>query len=170
MPPGFELASVAERRPLPGALAPFREPALDRAGMRVAGIISDGLRGDLWVGDTARGTVTRLTHDSPAASPVWSSDGQHVIYSAAASGPFNLWVADAGAPSSRRLLTSPAHQFASSVTVSGQVVFTQIDPETRGDIWMAEADGRITPLVKTAFDERAGAVSPDGRWLGVPLG
>jgi serine/threonine-protein kinase len=163
--PVLDLANAGGRGPLPAALTPFGQPALDREALHVAGVISDGLKGDLWIGDPVRGTATRLTHDAPAAAPIWSTDGQHVIYSAAADGPFNLWIADAGAPSSRRLLTSRAHQFASSVTASGLVVFTQIDPETRGDIWMTEGDGRVTPLVKTAFDERAGAISPDGRWL-----
>jgi hypothetical protein len=57
------------------------------------------------------------------------------------------------------------HQFATDVSASGEVVFTQIEAATRGDVWLRSADGRLTPVVRTAFDERGGVLSPDGGWL-----
>jgi hypothetical protein len=44
-------------------------------------------------------------------------------------------------------------------------VFTQVDPVRRGDIWLRTPDGHLTSVVQTAFDERDGTISPDGRWL-----
>jgi serine/threonine-protein kinase len=152
-------------RPLAANFARMSEESLDPDGRRLAGIISDGLRSDLWVGDLSRGTMTRITNSFSVASPVWRPDGKQLVFSGAPQGIYHLWTADPGSPSAVRLLTGARHQFASDVTADGQVVFTQIDPASSGDVWVRRADGRIEALVKTPFDERDGVMSPDGRWL-----
>jgi hypothetical protein len=163
--PQLELVRGSTSQPLTDAHSRMSEIALDQTGQRLAGIISDGLRPDLWIGDVVRRTMTRLTNTHPAAAPVWSRDGRQIVFSAIEGGSFNLWSADPASPSATRVLTSTMHQFASDVTSAGEIVFTQVDPATRGDIWIRRSDGQLAALVKTAFDERDGAVSPDRRWL-----
>ena len=43
----------------------------------------------------------------------------------------------------------------------------QDGPKTGGDLMVLALDGarRMTPLIQTAFNERNGEISPDGRWL-----
>jgi Tol biopolymer transport system component len=165
-PTRFEVVRGQDALEAASALAKMREAVPDGNARRLAGIISDGgLRGDLWVGEPARGTLTRVTHAYPAASPVWSRDGRSLVFSAAADGPFNLWRADPEAPVATRLLSSRSHQFASDVGRAGEIVFTQIDSATRGDIYVRAPDGRVAPLVQTNFDERDGVISPGGEWL-----
>jgi DNA-binding winged helix-turn-helix (wHTH) protein/Tol biopolymer transport system component len=163
--PQIELVGASGGRSLGASLVPLRQPALDKDALRAAGVISDGLRPDLWVADIRRGTMTRLSNQYPAAAPAWNADGQSIVFSAAAEGAYNLWVAETSGPGLRRLVTSAAHQFPSAVSPGGDVVFTQIDGATRGDIWLRTKEGRVTPLVRTPFDEREAAISPDGRWL-----
>ena len=61
-------------------------------GTRVAvSIDAEGNR-DVWVGETTRGTLTRLTSD-PAGDgfPVWSPDGQRVVFRSERDGELGLY-------------------------------------------------------------------------------
>jgi serine/threonine-protein kinase len=47
------------------------------------------------------------------------------------------------------------------------LAFTDIDPSTRGDIWVLSLEGewRARPLVQTPASEAGGVFSTDGRWI-----
>ncbi|MDA2925579.1 hypothetical protein MYX65_13185, partial [Acidobacteria bacterium AH-259-L09] len=83
-----------------GAVTPFLEeprtyssPALSPDGGRLALQINTGTNVDVWVSETERGTMTRLTFDSaPDLIPIWSPDGQRVAFSSSRDGgQFNLF-------------------------------------------------------------------------------
>lgn len=47
------------------------------------------------------------------------------------------------------------------------LLFRSQDPVTQSDLWVLPLDGDRTPRIflKTPFDERTGAFSPDGKWV-----
>ena len=150
---------------LPSPCERWRQVRLHSAGGQLAGISVDGPRSELWIAHAGRGTTSRLISDRPAAVPVWASDGRSLVVSVTSDGPYNLWAVDTGGSAPRRLLSAPAHQFASDVRPDGSVVFTQVGARTRGDIWRRDAGGKLEALIRTPFDDRGGIVSPDGRLL-----
>jgi len=54
--------------------------ALSPDGNRAAVTRVDRDLRSLWLVEFARGTMTRLTFDDPAQSPVWSPDGSEIVF------------------------------------------------------------------------------------------
>ena len=65
-----------------GEPAPYRNPRLSPDGKRVAVELVDGSGNrDIWILDLARSAPLRFTFDPGRdASPVWSSDGRHIVW------------------------------------------------------------------------------------------
>jgi serine/threonine-protein kinase len=124
---------------------------------------------ELWLLDLTRDIPKRVTFGTENTSPAWAPDGKRFVWASDRSGPFNLFMSSIDHPSViERLTTGPVDQLAGNWTPDGgQVVYSQDDSETRGDIWAVDTDtGRQTrEIVRTRFDERSPALSPDGRLL-----
>ena len=45
------------------------------------------------------------------------------------------------------------------------LVFVEIDPDTRSDIWIMTGDGEASPLLASEFGESYPGLSPDAQWL-----
>jgi eukaryotic-like serine/threonine-protein kinase len=128
---------------------------------------------DLWAWDLARLTLTRLTF-TPSLDlyPVWTPDGQRLLFSSGLPGPGggrNLFMqATDGTGAAERLTTSPNPQNASAVTPDGtRLLFSELTPQTGEDVMQVTLTGThtVTPLVHTPATERNGIVSPDGHWV-----
>ena len=125
---------------------------------------------DLWLWDLARTTLTRATSDAAYDGyPVWTPDGQRVVFSSERAGARNLFgqAAD-GTGAVERLSESPNQQVATAISPDGRrLIFTETAPKTGDDVMQLALDGRhrVTPLVQSPFAERNGIISPDGRWL-----
>jgi DNA-binding winged helix-turn-helix (wHTH) protein len=136
-------------------------------GSRVAGISGS----EIWTGDVARGTTTRLTHGGTNVSPVWSSDGSAVYYASATGGAFQTWIRDSSSTSAAKLVLSAAarhrHTFPTSTSRDGRLMaYTESGGPTRGDVKVVQlSSGATVASIETAFDETNGALSPDGRFL-----
>lgn len=120
----------------------------------------------IWLVDLLRGSSTRF---SSGVNPVWSPDGNSVVFSSNKDGPFDLYrrVAD-GAKDAELLLKSDEDKYATSWSRDGRfLLYTSQDSKTRGDIWVLPMDGdkKPIPFLVTEFDERAAKFSPDGRWV-----
>jgi Tol biopolymer transport system component len=168
-----------------GKFTPLREtpgdylnPAFSPDGKRLALDINEGKRRDIWVYESERGTLARLTFAGEAnGAPVWTPDGERIVYSSQEKGGvYNLWWIRAdGAGDAQRLTESKRPQFAGSWRPDGKVLaFFQLNPSTSADIMTLPIEGdeksgwkpgEPKPFVNSFFDERGPAVSPDGRWL-----
>ena len=124
----------------------------------------DGPRTDVRVVDIERGAVIRLTHDGVNTSPVWSPDGRRLFVARRESAAFQLASIDPDTGGIARLPSLPHHAFPASVSADGRTLaFIVVDESTKRDVWIVDtAGGPPRPIVQSAFDETAPAVSPDG--------
>ncbi|MFQ5479537.1 MAG: hypothetical protein ACE5E4_13085 [Candidatus Binatia bacterium] len=145
-------------------------PAISPDGERLA--VGNSTRGstDLWVHELDQSRHARLTDEEANIFPVWTADGERVIFALfkAGSASFDLyWTpADEGKP--EPLMVREHDQFPTSSSRDGlSLVFTEENPVTGSDIYLLPLEGdRVpSPLVSTAANEREGTISPDGRFL-----
>jgi serine/threonine-protein kinase len=171
--------------PLKAPARAYVYPRLSPDGTRVALDVRDQ-ETDIWIWDLARETLTRFTFDPRADSdPVWTPDGQRVVFRSQRAGPQNLfWQAADGTGTVERLTESPNQQHASAFSPDGtRLVFREETTTTGEDLMVLALEGGrraqppspgvggsgrssrsdVRPLVQTTFEELNGEISPDGR-------
>lgn len=152
----------------------FLGPRLSPDGTKVAVEIFAGAQGigDIWIFDLTRGTDTRLTFGPfSQGNPVWSPDGKTIYY---ASGPGASYIAakaaDGSAPERIVLQDKDTIEFPDSFSPDGRyLVYLRKVPqnETSYHLWALPlfGDGKPFPIIKSTFEERFSAISPDGKWM-----
>jgi eukaryotic-like serine/threonine-protein kinase len=154
-----------------GEPAAFYTLALSPDGARaVAGRLdSQNPAVSLWLLDFSRGTSARFTFDSfDDTNPVWSLDGNRVIFSSARGGVHDLYQKLAsGAGDEQVLLKSDQDKYPESWSRDGRfLLYEAWDPKTtNSNLWVLplEGDRKPFPFAPTEFNDRDGQFSPDGR-------
>jgi serine/threonine-protein kinase len=149
--------------PVPGN---YLSPTVSPDGNRLA-LTSEG---DIWVYESQRGRMTRLTFGSGFSNPVWSADSRYIAFKGA-TGMF--WIRVDGTANPQPLTQSKNQQNPWSFRADGRLAFVEVNQEGRADIWTVPVDsdgsglhaGTPEVFLQTPFDERAPSFSPDGRWL-----
>jgi eukaryotic-like serine/threonine-protein kinase len=125
-------------------------------GRRVAYASATGSL-DLWVLDTTRGTIPRLTFRG-GVSPVWAPDGKQIYYGCP---PQNTCrkLADG---SGEEEVAAAGFEGPTSISPDGSILLLGA-----GDIFHVPlaAGGKPQPLLQTRFYEGEARFSPDGRWI-----
>jgi len=155
------------RRPLNAPVRAYFQPRISRDGGRIALEVRDQ-QNDIWIWDVVRETLTRLTTDPAVdAAPVWTPDGDRIIFSSGRVSPSAIFsqAADGTGPAERITVASDGFHLPGAVTPDGRQLIYRVD--TAGsDVRLLTLDQRReTPLLATPFDERDPAISPDGRWI-----
>src|SRR5690606_2375111 len=142
-----------------------RFPALNQNGSQLA----FSWQGDIWVPDFESNRSTRLTvNESHEESPVWTRDGQRVIFTTNRFGIPDLMAIDVRKGNPQRLTYYSSSDTAPSVDASGNIYFTssraykQLEREYE---IMILPEGESTPY---RFMDALGSepvLSPDGRWM-----
>nr|MDQ2970043.1 hypothetical protein [Acidobacteriota bacterium] len=175
--PGGEVAGArkavwvdrqGKEQPLPLPLRSYLHPRISPDGLQLA-IEVEGPNHDVFTYDLTRGTLTKVTFDGSSHWPLWTPDGRRLTFRIGMPAPFTMWAmpADRSGPK-ERLTTIGAQQSAGSWSPDGRVVaFTQVSPETAGDIYVVAMDGERKPraFAQTKFNEGSPRFSPDGRWI-----
>jgi eukaryotic-like serine/threonine-protein kinase len=150
----------------------YRTPALSPDGRRAAVSLRDSQNGKLvlWLFDFSRGTSTRFTFGSSSAtSPIWSPDGNRIIFMSKPSGVYDLYQKPAnGATDEELLLKSSENKVPTSFSHDGRfLLYLSVDPKTKDDLWVLPLGGdkKPFPFLQTEFNEVDGQFSPDGRWV-----
>ncbi|MDQ6892993.1 MAG: serine/threonine-protein kinase [Acidobacteriota bacterium] len=160
---GRELQAIGS----PGA---YWEPALspDARRLAVPRFDLEGIGGAIWAGDLERGSLFRLSSQAPiAATPLWSADGQRIIYSVFPSG--EVYVRDAGGAEAERLLfRSPGFTPLDDWSRDGRLIFYELIDWRRfhNDVWVRDMQtGQSRPVLQAKFNQYGARLSPDGAWL-----
>jgi eukaryotic-like serine/threonine-protein kinase len=153
-----------------GAPADYGGLRLSPTGDRAAVEIRDSRTGnmDVWILELARGVATRLTSGAQVSDcPNWAPSGDSVLFTSNRSGRFDLYRRALSSPSDELVLLTDRDKTPTDWSADGRVVvFDHGAPSPTWDIWFWSADSKqATPFLATAFNERDGRLSPDGRWI-----
>jgi Tol biopolymer transport system component len=125
--------------------------------------------GAIWVHDLTRGTRTVLARGHSSIHPVWSSDGERVLFAAFKGPSFDLYATLADGSGEHETLLEKDHgQLPTSVSPDGRLVaLWESNPASGQDIHILSLDGdRATvPFLTTPANEWEGSFSPDSRYL-----
>ena len=165
-----------EEQLLPAAARNYLFPSVSPDGRRVAvGILEQ--EPHIWVYDTSRDTLTRLTFEgNENSNPTWTPDGERIAFRSDRTGPVNLfWQMANGSGGTEQLTTSEYGPVPSSFSTDGQqLAFMEVHPSTGFDIWALQlsdpsaSSGQVRkaqPFLNTSYEETAPVFSPDGHWM-----
>jgi serine/threonine-protein kinase len=143
----------------------FTLPHISPDGTRIA----VAANGRIWVFEIETDTWQVLTSDGYANHPVWSPDGEAIMF-VAGWGPHWLYQpfstpADFSG-SAKQILDHEFSVIPRSFSPTGQLVLYEVHPSEERNILVLQ-EGIESPqyLVRTAFNEHSPMVSPNGRWL-----
>ena len=136
---------------------------------RYLAFVVGGANVSIWVHDTQRGTLGRLTLEFDNLSPAWSPDGSRLAFTSNRGGTFNLYaqVSD-GSVEAERLTTSEYIHGGPAFSPDGKsLIYQEYHPETGIDLWVLTLGGSSAPepFVQTKASERFTMFSPNGRWV-----
>jgi serine/threonine protein kinase len=123
---------------------------------------------DIWIREVGTGAERRLTFDpGDDRSPVWSPDGQEIIFSSSRQGILGLYRKAADGAGSEKLILEKSGVSALPVSqwhpTAGLIYHGGLP--SWDVLALSLVDGKSRTLVGTSTSEVHGAVSPDARWL-----
>jgi serine/threonine-protein kinase len=146
----------------------FTAARLSPDGRRIAVIVSDGSRSDVWIYDLDTGTLSRLTTAESVTSAVWSRDGARVIYSAVGSGSSaSVWAQTVGgAAPPEKLVEVAALMPIADIAPDGHAVLLMVGVAGGWDVDRVVLDSAhaLQPFAGGGAQALAPRISPDGRW------
>jgi serine/threonine-protein kinase len=140
-------------------------PVLSPDGTRVAMSLALTGLGDIHIKEGPGGPLARLTFDGNSIRPVWSPDGQSIMYRSSQPGlSYDLFVKRADGTGPAEVLLDPEEEISQGLWSSdGRWVLAA----AVGDIYAIRTgvDSTWTPLLSESFTETSPQLSPNGRWL-----
>jgi Tol biopolymer transport system component len=140
-------------------------PSLSPDGSRIAFSRVVGGNWDIWMIDM-QGAVSQVTSArSLDFNPVWSSDGRQIFYQSNNANIYSRSTTD-GTPE-QALLKERTMVYPVAVSPNGSFLLYTRATGPSVDLWYVSlgADRTPHPFVQTAFQERNGQFSPDGKWV-----
>jgi Tol biopolymer transport system component len=136
-------------------------------------LLAASLDNDIWVIDPERGGSRRLTNNAYAMYPVWTPDGNHIVFRWGSSGIG--WVrSDGSAPPQKLYENKISTAIPESFTPDGRHLAFHAGALQNRDIFVLPVDtadpdrpkaGEPETFVATAESDSDPMFSPDGRWL-----
>ena len=113
-----------------------------------------------------------LTFDGNSdTGPIWSPDGQWIVFSSNRKGNFNLYRKRSdGVGGEELLLESPFHKNVTGWSRDGHILYSvDDDPKTGYDLWSLPMEkgvpGQERVFLNEHYEERGAQFSPDGHWI-----
>jgi Tol biopolymer transport system component len=121
-----------------------------------------------WVDEFARGVSNRITPPDKSVRPVWSPDGNRLVFESAS----NISLKAASNAGNEEVLFKFERPTDSlDWSRDGRwFLYQETDPKTKHDLWALPMEpgkpaGKPVPFLQTTADEREGKFSPDGRFV-----
>lgn len=148
---------------------PFSDPRFSPNGREVAMTVlgpQGGLAGDIWVLDLQQATLLRLTFDGTHQFPDWSPDGQRVVFTTLIGSNGVFWTPAGGGAVEPLFIRPEGQVFEGVLTNDARTIIYRVGG-IPSDVSYARRDAPHPPqpFLKSPFDERSPAISPDDRWL-----
>lgn len=148
----------------------YAEPFLSPDEKKVVLSTIDGGVWDTWIVEFERQTLTRFTFGpGNKYQPIWSPDGNSIVYSARGAKNFDLYQKAAdGATEAKVLLSNELPKFADDWTKDGKyLLYETEDSKTKYDLWILPlfGDRKPRPYLQTNFNEAHARISPNGKWV-----
>jgi serine/threonine protein kinase len=146
---------------------PYEGPRLSPDGKRIA-YLARIRNWQSYVYDLERNTNSRLIGEGVASFPIWSPDGNRLMFGWIRLRTQNLYQQEYdGSSPMERVTTSEFTQDAGSWSSDGQkVALVEAHPDTGNDIAILDTpSGLVTPFLDSQFDERYPDFSPNGHWI-----
>jgi eukaryotic-like serine/threonine-protein kinase len=158
-------------RPVSREVRNFSSPRLSPDGRRIAVIMGDGSKRDVWIYDLGTGTLSRLTSAESITSAEWSRDGTRIVYSAPSSGSKGaVWTqAVGGATAPAMLVEIPFLSPYVDLAPDGRSLLLQSLVNTQWDVQSVTLDSSRTfrDYSATGTADVTPRFSPNGRWAAV---
>jgi serine/threonine-protein kinase len=159
--------ATSKKEPLWATPGAYQTPRLSPVDKRIALVISEGANQDIWVFDPQRDGRARLTFGGVNLSPVWSPNGQYIVFEKIGQGLFQARADGASQPQALMLRSVP--QLPWSFSPDGK----QLAYFERSQIWTVALEdqggqlkaGAPEQFIKSTFSDQWPSISPDGRWL-----
>ena len=140
---------------------PFIYPRISPDGSKLAYILT-GSNPALWIYDIARGTSTKLIGDGQPIAPVWTSNGDRIVFQETLGMRNIFWMPWDGSHSKEQLTTAKSSSWPSFCTRDNRLGYRDT-----GKICLIRLDNReVTPVIEIEGSLLAWPVSsPDNQWL-----
>ena len=149
----------------------LESPRISPDGRRIALASTEQRTPDIRVFDIAGGTMSRLTFDGTNRYPSWTPDGKRIAFTTNRAGSQAndlYWTAADGSGEASVLFGGIGNQWEIEFTPDmRQAAVRTVGASGGRDILVLAMDStrRTRTWLATPFEERAQALSPDGRWL-----
>jgi Tol biopolymer transport system component len=128
-------------------------------------------KGDVWVVDTSRSTVSRSTFaDAANISYAFAPDGKKIaVGTIAGSASGGMWIQPVSGSGNQEKLEKPEdYSTVMSWSPNGRYLFIRLQNNaTRNDIYYIDLNGdrKLTPFLNSPANESGAILSPNGKWL-----
>jgi Tol biopolymer transport system component/predicted Ser/Thr protein kinase len=164
---------TGKKEPLVAKPGDYELPRLSPDGKRMAVSLGEGSQLDVWVYELERETWLKLTFDGgPYLSPVWSPDGQYVVFGSRDKGI--SWARSDGAGQPQLLLSTKLPEWPWSFSPDGKTLaYQEMNADRNTQLWTMPIEmdggrlkaGKPEQFIKNDFQDGAPTFSPDGKWL-----
>jgi len=154
----------------------FMQPRISPNGQRMVGILPNGRsvleeNNDVWVYDFVRSNFTRLTFSAGASNPIWTPDGERVVFAGKSDEGRGLFSKAADGSGEVELIRKLDNRVPASfspdgerlILVGGRWVGDGTSPSLSSLEMTGESD--YQPLLQTDYTVESAVISPDGRWI-----
>ena len=168
------LGRDSEMETVSAELGNYAQVALSPAGDRAALATSGQDSQDLWIFDMARETVSRFTFEASNADPLWTPDGQQIIFASSRddSHPRPYVKSADGTGQATLIWDAPAEAYPMDITADGRYLAVEVRQaegaeDGATDIWIVDMTGESEPypLIEDRFYSAYVEFSPDDRWI-----
>ncbi|MCB1024165.1 MAG: PD40 domain-containing protein, partial [Acidobacteria bacterium] len=142
----------------------FSSPRISPDGKRFAVSLDD----DIWVYNIESKKGTRITDDGKNEIPMWSNDGEWVLYSNQKDDIYSIYRKRSdGTGAAEKLMSNPHRVTPYSINpIDGTLALTIVDGQGNSDVVaMALPGDKKDEISATKFREDTPRFSPNGKWI-----